>query len=225
MIRPAYGVSVLFLASTTWMLAAEPTDAQRQAIAAAEKVGADAEIDESLEKDACIAVKFRRPGDDSVAVLGRFPAVGAVTIVSADLCTPKAWEGLTRLPKLQKLVLGKSTAADQSAALIAKMKSLQVLYLGEARITDVGVGRLASLTELRELDLYDTSVTDTGVAHLAKLEKLEQLNLSGTRITDRGMQSLAAVKTLKLLRVNNTRVSEKAITAIEKALPELIVRY
>ena len=205
--------------------AADPNPAEEEAIAAAIRAGGTADIDTELEDAARVAVKLKATGDAELAFLAKFPAVGAITVIDASRCTPRAWAALTRLTNLQQLTLGNSTATDQSAALFAKMANLRVLYLGQSRITDAGLVRLSKLPELRVLDVYDTKVTDRGVAELTKMEKLEQLNLSGTRVTNKGVFTLKEVKTLKLLRVNRTNVTEQGITAIETERPDLTVRY
>lgn len=183
------------------------------------------EIDPTLAESARIAVKLKVANDAMLAFLGNHPRIGSITIADASKCTAKAWATLTRLSNLQRLILGKSTAGDPSAANLAELETLEVLYLGESKITDVGLVRLAALKNLRSLDLFNTRVTDEGVAALAKLTKLEELNLAGTRITNKSLLALSQIKSLKLLRVNRTRVTDAGIRLIEKELPQLIVRY
>lgn len=218
--------SLIVLVFATSTYAAEPPKpAEKEAIDAATQVGGTAEIDPELQESARVSVSFRAATSAQVAKLARYPAIGAISIIDASQCSSKVWAELTKLPNLQRLVIGRSTAADQSAAVIARMEKLQLLYLGESRITDVGVARLATLPKLRSLDIYDTRTTDRGLEALSKMETLEELNISGTQVTDRGIMKLIEMKQLKLLRINRTRVTPKAITGIEKALPNLTVRY
>lgn len=184
----------------------------------------NAEVDQSLEAAAPLAVKFDAVSDSMLAKLSKHPQVGALEIGDASKVTPAGFESLRELPRLQKLILAKSTLPEKAMAEIGQMRALNILYLGESKVTDAGLAHLSHLADLRQLDLFDCKIGDAGVKSLSALKKLDDLNLSGTKVTDAGMVALKECKALKTLKITRTAVTLKGVADLEAALPKVIVR-
>lgn len=212
---------VLLLAAP--VSAADP--AVEEAIAAVKKLGGKAVVDDRLDEIAPVAAMFPTGSDSLLISLSKQPTIGGITFEDSSRCTEAGFSALKELPDLQKLVLGKCTVSDKSAAVIATIRPLQLLYLGEAKLTDAGLTGFKTLKNLKVLDLYNTRVTDKGLTYLTSLAKLEELNLSGTKVSDGGIESLKELKALKLLRLNNTNVTRDGVTKLEAALPKATVRW
>ncbi|OWK36527.1 hypothetical protein [Fimbriiglobus ruber] len=189
------------------------------------KIGATAEVDKTLDKEARLAVKMPTATNADLLALCKLQEVGAITIDDATKCTEKGFEALKELPDLQRLVLSRSIVGDKEGAVIGSIRTLQVVYLGESRISDAGLAGFAKNKNLQALDLLNTKVTDKGLAHLAHMTKLEDLNLAGTRVSDAGITHLKGMTGLKLLRLNNSNVTRAGVTELEQALPKATVRW
>ena len=81
---------------------------------------------------------------------------------------------LTKLPRLQRLMLNNSKVTDQGMQHIASIRSLEVLNLYACNVSDKGLKHLHKLSSLRKIYLWQTKVTKAGVQQLQKaLPKLE----------------------------------------------------
>jgi Leucine-rich repeat (LRR) protein len=193
-------------------------------LAAVKALKGTAEVDRGLLAEANLSVKIEGTTDAALAKLCKHPQIGALQISEASRLTEKGFADLRELPKLQKLLIYKSSFGDKALAEIGHMKALEVLYLGESKITDAGLVGLKGLSDLKVLDLYDCKIGDRGLPALAALEKLEDLNLSGTKVTDAGIVALKDCKSLKTLKLTRTAVTRKGTEELESHLTKLVIR-
>lgn len=141
---------------------------------------------------------------------------------------------LTKLPKLEKVILAKAEIDDAGVAHLDKAKSLKrlnlngtsttlqsvsfqnlkaldTLHLAGSQTTDAGLKALAGLPSLYELDLSGTQVTDTGLKVLASLPKLERLLLTDTLVTGTGLSDLAVAKSIKNLTLGGASLTDAGL--------------
>lgn len=147
--------------------AAEPSEAQKAAIAKIEAAGASArpiaQNDERLEVDYHLAGSGIT--DDDLAPLA---ALGNVV----------------------RLNLANTGITDAGLKHVAGLTTLTSLHLENTKIGDAALAHLKGLTELSYLNVYNTQVTDGGIAHLKPLKKLEKLFVWQTKVTDAGVKDL-----------------------------------
>jgi hypothetical protein len=196
-----------------------------KAIAAIQKLGADATIDAKLDPAAPIAVQFERATDADIIKVSRMPQVGAIAVFRADKLTPQAIFALKNLPKLQQLTLGSSVLGDIIANTLGALPALRSLSLAESKLTDQAMPSLAKSNTLQLLDLSNSKIGDRGAAALATIATLQEVNLTGTKLTDAGIGKLATATALTKLTAIRTNVTRTGAEAAEKAKPGLTIRY
>lgn len=203
-------------------LAQPDESAEKAAIAAVEKAGGKATIDEKLPPAARVSAKFDRATDATFAALKKAPAVGAIDAFDATLCTNKGYAALKELPHLHKLALGKSSLSVASTKAIAECAQLRTLYVARSGLTDAELEPLKALKLLEALDAGENpQITDKGMATVKQLERLRALELGRTAITDAGLFELQGLDGLRKLSVFDTKVTEAAAQKFVDVMPNL----
>jgi hypothetical protein len=213
---------VLALACCAAARAQPDESAEKAAIAAVERAGGKAALDDKLPAAARVSAKFDRATDATFAALKKATAVGAIDAFDATLCTEKGFAALKELPHLHKLMLGKSRLSLASTKALAECGQLRTLYVARSGLTDAELAPLKKLVLLEALDLGENpQITDKGMATVKELERLRALELGRTAITDKGLFELQGLDGLRKLSVFETKVTEAAATKFVDAMPNL----
>ncbi len=125
---------------------------------------------------------------------------------------------ISKLTKLQRVVLDCPQVTDAGMAEITKLTEIELLSVNSTRITDKGLAYLAELPKLRRLNLEGADVTDANLATIARLTELEQLRLDNTQISDAGLAQLAGLTELRDLSLNGTRITDAGLPHLAKLL-------
>jgi hypothetical protein len=196
--------------------------AEKAAVAAVEKAGGKAAIDDKLPAAARVSAKFDRATDATFAALKKATAVGAIDALDATACTAKGFAALKDLPNLRKLALGTSNLSVASTTAIAECGQLRTLYVARSGLTDAELVPLKKLALLEALDLGENpQITDKGMATVKELERLRALELGRTGITDKGLMELLPLDGLRKLNVFDTKVTDAAAMKFVDAMPNL----
>jgi hypothetical protein len=147
--------------------AAEPSEAQKAAIAKIEAAGASARP--LAQNDDRLEVDYHLAGS---------------TVTDEHLAP------LAELANVVRLNLGNTGITDAGLKHVAGLTSLTSLHLENTRIGDAALAHLKGLAELTYLNIYNTPVTDGGLAHLKPLKKLEKLFVWQTKVTEAGVKDL-----------------------------------
>ena len=147
--------------------AAEPTEAQKAAIAKIEAAGASARP--IAQNDDRLEVDYHLAGSS----------------ISDEHLAP-----LKDLPNVVHLNLGNTGITDAGLKNIEGLATLTSLHLENTKITDGALAHLKGLAGLTYLNLYNTPVSDAGLAHLKGLAKLEKLFVWQTKVTETGVKDL-----------------------------------
>jgi hypothetical protein len=127
---------------------------------------------------------------------------------------------LSKLTKLEELVMHFNPLGEQGLAYLADLKRLRVLGINGC---DAPAGSFRHLARLENLDwlLAITPATnDEDAAHLSRCRKLRVLFLDGENLTPVGCESLALLENLEELRFFKLRIDEQNVAAFVK-LPRL----
>lgn len=120
--------------------------------------------------------------------------------------------------------LHNTTANDDHLQYLLILKNVAVIRLRECSVGDAGLIHLGKIAGLKKLHLEKTAVSDAGLKHLVGLKSLEVLNLYGCqKVTDAGLVHLQSHSQLKSLFVTDTKATETGITALQKAIPKLVI--
>jgi hypothetical protein len=133
-------------------------------------------------------------------------------------------QAISKLTRLEKLVLDRSNITDASLLHLRNLKRIDFLSLRVPDLTSEGLGHLENMRKLRELILEGChSVDDAGLVHLGKLTQLRFLNLQGTSVRGPGLVHLANLPYLTHLPIGWTPLDDRAIPLLAKfqALKEL----
>lgn len=180
--RRDFGLAVIGLGLLAHGLSAEdkpqPTEAEKQAIAAIKKLGGN--VMEIAQNDARLDVAFHladsKIGDEQLALVKNLPRTTILNLRGTEI-------------------------TDAGLANIKDLKGLTKLHLEKTKITDAGLEQLKGLENLEYLNLYGTQVTDAGLKHLEGLKKLKKVYLWQTPVTDAGVAALkAAVPDVQITR-------------------------
>jgi hypothetical protein len=190
-----------------------------------------------------VDLTFTPLGDDSLALLNRFPELDGVVLV----CSPAVGEagikhlaalpGLTRLQlvgtggvpaglahlrgrPLTHLTLDDPRYDDRIVEHLAAIPTLDGIHLNRTRVTADGVGRLvAAVPRLKRLGLQEIDLTPGDLAAL-RGRPLTDLYLDGcARIDDTALDHLAAIPTLAVVSLGKTKVTADGIERLKAALP------
>jgi hypothetical protein len=129
---------------------------------------------------------------------------------------------LRSMTHLHSLILDRVQITDNGLAHLKGLTQLGSLGLGWTKITDRGLESLKAWTKLFSLGLTETRITDAGLVHVAGLSKLHDLHLNGTRITDAGLEHLKALHLLTSLRLKDTQVGDSGLAHL-RVLPKLAI--
>lgn len=127
---------------------------------------------------------------------------------------------LSNLRLLRRLSLERSAITSAAIEHIRGLPQLENLTLFETDIDDEALRTINKLPALNSLLLYNTGITDKGLEHLAGNKTLTYLGLSNTRVTNAGMKSVATLKALKNITLDGTRVDGGGLAALQH-MPEL----
>jgi Leucine-rich repeat (LRR) protein len=201
---------------------ARDDSAEQAAVAAVEKAGGKAALDDKLPAAARVSAKFERATDATFVALKKASAIGAIDALDATACTAKGFAALKDLPNLRKLTLGTSNLSVASTTAIAECGQLRVLYVARSGLTDAELVPLKKLALLEALDLGENpQITDKGMATVKELERLRALELGRTGITNKGLMELLPLDGLRKLSVFDTKVTDAAAMKFVDAMPNL----
>jgi internalin A len=211
-------------------------EAQRQAVAAIQKVGGTVLYDWQFEggevrvKPGTNTISDEVPGwpkrlVDRVGV----DAFGSVTQVSFRQplggSSPAEFEEVLaqvgHLGRLKQLSFITTPVNDAGLAHLRDLSDLESLMLrGCTGFSDAGLVHLERMVGLKGLYLDDAKVTDAGLAHLRGMARLEFLGLDRAGVTDAGLVHLDGMSRLRFLNLRGTRVTDAGLTRL-KALGSL----
>jgi internalin A len=197
------------------MIAAEPSAAEKRAVAIIEKLGGKVRGDVKRSNHPIIEVDL-----------------GLTNVTDADL------QLLKDLPDLQVLDLHRTKVTDKGLEHLKGLVKLRGLHLHDTRITDEGIMHLKGLTDLRWLNIYTTGVSpdalkhlngmtklerlqfvginDAGLAHLKGLTSLKELHLYQCYVTDAGLAHLVGLTNLQGLRFGSDKITDDGLKQLEK---------
>jgi Leucine-rich repeat (LRR) protein len=112
---------------------------------------------------------------------------------------------------------------DADFANIAKLPRLEQLILVRSTIDEGGLAHLSNLKRLGQMSLQGSNVTDAGLEHVGKLVNLTQLDLGGTKITDAGLEHLRGLKQLQKLYIGGSTATSSGGSKLKESLPKLSV--
>jgi hypothetical protein len=188
-----------------------------------------------------------RVGDADLADIGAIPALKALAVsVTAEpgRVTDAGLVHLSRLTRLERLILAGQLVSDAGLAHLADLTALQVVGLSGTRVTGIGLAHLAksvglkelhglgaptdagvaSLTRFPDLSFVDLghalNVTDAGLKQLAGLARLDRLNVHNSRLTDDGLKALTGLTALRGLGADGTALTDEGLAHL-KAFPKL----
>jgi hypothetical protein len=122
---------------------------------------------------------------------------------------------LTALTNLQGLDLDSTPVSDLTP--LKGLANLQRLDLYQTQVSDLTP--LTGLTNLQRLDLASTPVSD--IDPLKGLANLQTLSLLDTQVSD--IDPLKGLTNLQRVDLRRTQVSDDQITALKKAVPDLLI--
>jgi hypothetical protein len=169
-----------------------------------------------------IRLFFRELRDDDLQYLTALPQLSHLKIQYGEY-SDKGLEYIGQIENLVSLDLEVLPTAVVGPGLgyLSRLGKLERLIVGESRITDAGVAHLLPVQQLRFLSLCETGVTDAGVATLAKLRNLRELDLRGTKITPKCLASLAEMKELRMVDLDYTSVRKADVAELRRVKPDL----
>ena len=161
--------------------------------------------------------------EDTLRIISRLPRLEALVINWSEF-TDAGLAHLARLRTLKSLTLENIT--DTGLAHLARSSNLEELYILPGlwdrldRVTGKGVSQLAACPRLRELRLERSCFTDDDLRHFAILNSLESLSLELANINGIGFQHLTGLTDIKRVYLENTPITDEAITYLAQ-LPDL----
>ena len=130
------------------------------------------------------------------------------------------WEILAGLDGLVTLDLQEGVADDAKAVLLSRLPKLERLVLRESPLTDEGFRHLAACHTLRDLNLPQARCTLAGLAALAELPRLKNLRLGSPELcpegkggSDLGM-TLLQFPSLRSLHLIDVAVGDEGLEGI-----------
>ena len=102
-------------------------------------------------------------GSERIALVP--PAHGGKMRIVDPLVTDCGLEHLSRLDRLECLILFNTAVTDNGVAQLKHLKNLQQLMIASDAITDESVVHLSAIRSLRRLWICGTSITSQGAAH------------------------------------------------------------
>lgn len=156
-----------------------------------------------------------------------FSKISNLNLTALDLTgcksITKGYEALSKLTKLQSLVLFNNNFGDDAIKKIEPLINLKVLDLSHCMFTDEGFAHCKNLINLTALDLsYCKHLTDKSICNIVQLTNLTDLSLKGLSVTDGGiicLSRLINITSLDLLHVK--KPSANSINNLTK-LPSLL---
>jgi hypothetical protein len=106
--------------------------------------------------------------------------------VAARALTEEEWEAIAGLEALSHLDLQEGVADDAKAILLSRLPRLERLVLRESPLGDEGFKHLAACHTLRDVNVPQARCTLAGLAALAELPRLKNLRLGSSGLCPEG---------------------------------------
>jgi hypothetical protein len=177
----------------------KPTDAERQALVAIEKL---------LGRQFVV-------NENGAAVEG---------LLGGHKLTDAVLKHLPELKNLQSLYLNRTEITDDGMKRLSALTNLRKLYLGETTVGDAGLKHLKGLTKLEYLHLGATKVSGAGTKYLEELTNLKILHLFDTNVDDGGLANMQGLTKLQLVSLPPTTVTDEGVKKLQQALPKLVIQ-
>lgn len=130
------------------------------------------------------------------------------------------------LPGLKHLGVSKTSFGAGAEKALRQMNELQVLHASACGMNDQLVAQIKGRGALRELDLSNSlQVTDRSAGQLGGCANLEILSLGTTQVGDPTLNAFRRMKALRELNLMQSRCTPAGVAALQKALPELKIKY
>ena len=174
-------------------------------------------------------LSMTRITDAGLRALRSAKSLEDVNLYYAELITDEGLGAVRGWPKLKRLNLRGTKAADNTIEYLSGAPELEWLDLGFSQVTDSGLYRLSGLTRLKHLMLGGNKLTETGLAFVAELPALESLDVGGKQrtvsglwlvsISQAGADILARMTNLKELRLKGANVNPAVVASLRERLP------
>jgi hypothetical protein len=206
---------------------------------------------ESLWK---LDVDGRTLNDDFASGLGMLVNLQRLRIHNANLTSKSLVDSLSKMTRMQHLVLLKTDVDSEIGTAFNELKELQFLTLSQTNTIkedfslpaeslpvlyninlshttagDKALVSLAKSTSLLSIDLASTLVTDQGVEEFVtnhQCKKLQHINLGYTKVTPAGLSQLTKIPSLKKITVQKDyELPENILEEMKKTNPGLEVIF
>ncbi len=174
--------------------------------------------------------------DETIALIGRLPAVEFVNILGSSQITDRGLVHFAGMHNLQGLSLYTDRVTGAGLGHLAGVPGLKYLSI-DGPITDFYLDKVSKLDRLEFLEVRSVGkITDRGLVNIATLTRMRWLTLgngstnpSGTkdfmRATDEGLDALCSLKTLEALILNTANVTPGGIQKLRNALPNCRIEW
>lgn len=174
---------------------------------------------EVLDVADCVWLYQSEDVSKQIALLPGLPTVHTIQIdLSRDSQSQQPnWDQLSRLPRLQFVVLRSPTSVDDVLASLKECHALLGIYAYEGDFRDQ-----SKLNPL--IDLTNSTVdlaSDSGIANLRELTQLRDLKIHGKRITAACLPFLRQLTSLRRVDLSETALDEQDILDLESQFPGL----
>lgn len=154
-----------------------------------------------------LKVAGSRITDEGLAHLVKLQALTSLDVSYCHWISPKGFEILSKLPKLESFTAARTQFGEEGATAISQLKRLKSLELPDTKIKNADFLKLCTLPELESLMINNTLVSDAGLAQLGNLSNLQRFYFSGTAISDASIEHLLELKKLRLVNDEFTAIS------------------
>ncbi len=139
--------------------------------------------------------------------------------VNSKKVTPRGWESLVGLTKMNDLNLSGTSLDDDGAKALEGMKGLESLILNNTPIGDKGMTHLAGLVEMHDLGLDGTKITDAGMTNLKGMTELKNLYVGNTDVTASGLALVPRKDRMVMMRTGKARLTPTQLEEVIKMYP------
>ncbi|MBA3237918.1 MAG: BTB/POZ domain-containing protein [Parachlamydiaceae bacterium] len=161
-------------------------------------------------------------------LVAAFPQLEKLDLTSCSQITSMGWGELTKLPRLNSLILANCDALDDESfgLILASARHLRELVLSECRgLTKVGFHALATSKQPFDLlVLGRTEVVDADLLEItSNIRSLNSLDLTRCQnLTERGIfDALKNTISLNEVCLTHTAIGEKALSTLKQLKPQL----
>ncbi len=183
-------------------------------------VGAEEEI------TAMLAVELGLAAPPSMPAVRRYPAVSETVLAAM---TDLGWLVRPLAAGSNGLVIsvwapGQPVTREMLEALSPAAQTVVELNMASAGLHDDMLVALSDMPALEMLNISNNGIGDNGLGIIGEYGDLRVLNLYGNpAVSDAGVTSLAALENLESLYVWGTGISGEGISALQMALPGLVI--